>query len=363
MIPIAKPLIGDEEIEAVIKTMRDGTLAQGEGVKRFEEAFAEYIGTKYAVAVNSGTAALHVALLSHEIAEGDEVITTSFTFISTANSMLFVGAKPVFSDVREEDFNIDPDGIMEKITPKTIAIIPVHLYGHPAEMKAIGEMAEDHNIIVIEDACQAHGARIDDRMVGSFGTGCFSFYPTKNMTTGEGGMITTDDEAVCEKARMIRSHGSKVRYKHEMLGYNVRMTDIGAVMGFEQLKKLSSFTKRRQENAKYLSGKLKLKGIITPRVLDGCEHVFHQYTIRVTEESDITRDDLVRVLNEEGIDTGIHYPIPIHKQPFYLDMGYNDHLPVSEKLASQVVSLPIHPSISNKDLDYISDVIREALGT
>ncbi|MDY6931591.1 MAG: DegT/DnrJ/EryC1/StrS family aminotransferase, partial [Halobacteriota archaeon] len=255
MIPIAKPQIGEEEIEAVTKTLKSGSLAQGDGVNRFEEAFSEYVGTKHSIAINSGTAALHVALLSHEISAGDEVITTPFSFISTANSILFVGAKPIFADICEEDFNIDPNCILEKITKKTKAIIPVHLYGHPADMKAIMEIAEDHKLTVVEDACQAHGAKINKKMVGSFGSGCFSFYPTKNMTTGEGGMITTDDDLVADRARMIRSHGAKIRYQHEMLGYNVRMTDISAVMGIEQLKKLDGFTKRRQDNSKYLSEK------------------------------------------------------------------------------------------------------------
>ncbi|MDY6865176.1 MAG: DegT/DnrJ/EryC1/StrS family aminotransferase [Halobacteriota archaeon] len=361
MIPIAKPLIEDDEIDAVTRTLKSGSLAQGDGVKRFEDAFAGFIGTKYAIAINSGTAALHVALLSHRISEGDEVITTPFSFISTANSILFVGAKPVFADIREEDFNIDPNCILEKITKKTKAIIPVHLYGHPADMKTIMEIAEDHNLTVVEDACQAHGAKIKGRMVGSYGSGCFSFYPTKNMTTGEGGMITTDDDLVADRARMIRSHGAKIRYQHEMLGYNVRMTDISAVMGIEQLKKLDGFTKRRQDNAGYLSDKLKLKGILTPKVRDGCEHVFHQYTIRVTGDCVITRDNLVSALTEGGVGTGIHYSVPIHKQPFYQDLGYNEEYAVSELMADQVISLPIHPSVEESDLDHISKVIKKAV--
>ena len=361
MIPIAKPLIGDEETDAVMKTLKSGSLAQGDGVNRFEDAFAGFVGTKYAIAINSGTAALHVALLSHGLSEGDEVITTPFSFISTANSILFVGAKPVFADVREEDFNIDPECILEKLTKKTKAIIPVHLYGHPADMKFIMEIAEDHNLTVVEDACQAHGAKIDGRVVGSYGSGCFSFYPTKNMTTGEGGMITTDDDLVADRARMIRSHGAKIRYQHEMLGYNVRMTDISAVIGIEQLKKLNDFTKRRQENAKYLSDMLQFKGILTPGVRDGCEHVFHQYTIRVTDDSGISRDDLVSALAEGGVGTGIHYSVPIHKQPFYKDLGYNEEYALSELMAEQVISLPIHPSVKTHDLDYISEVIKKAL--
>src|SRR3989304_7131173 len=252
MIPIAKPLIGEEEINAVTEVLRSGTIAEGQKVKDFEAEFAKYTGTSYAVAVNSGTAALHVALLAHNISTDDEVITTPFSFVATSNSVIFTGARPVFADIDENTFNIDPESIIEKITSKTKAIIPVHLYGQAADMKSIMEIADDHDLIVIEDACQAHGAEFDGKKAGSFGTGTFSFYPTKNMTTGEGGMITTDDKIVSERARMIRSHGSKQRYYHEMLGYNLRMTDISAALGLVQLKRLDDFNEARIKNAGYL---------------------------------------------------------------------------------------------------------------
>lgn len=357
MIPIAKPIIGDEEINAVVKALRSGNVAQGEAVNQFEVDFASFIGTKYAVAVNSGTAALHIALLSNGIGEGDEVITTPFTFISTANSILFVRAKPIFADISEDNFNINPNDILEKITKKTKAIVPVHLYGQSADMKAICEIAKEHNLAVIEDACQAHGAKFENKKVGSFGEGCFSFYPTKNMITGEGGMITTNSKETAEKARIFRSHGSSKRYFHETIGYNMRMTDIGAQIGLEQLKKLPDFTKKRQKNAAHLSSKIKRKGIITPAVKDGCEHVFHQYTIRVTEDSSVERDVFIKLLDENGVGTGVYYPIPIHKQPFYLDLGYNDSLPISENMASEVISLPVHPSVDESDLGYIANVL------
>ena len=354
MIPIAKPLLGADEVQAVTDAIMSGIIAEGPRVADFERAFADLIGVEHAIAVNSGTAALHAALLAHGIGDGDEVITTPFTFIATSNSVLFTGAKPIFADIEEDTFNIDPDAIMEKITPKTKAILPVHLYGHPAEMNAIMEIVEDHNLAVIGDACQAHGAVYDGKKVGSFGTGTFSFYPTKNMTTSEGGIITTNDQDVADRARMIRSHGSKERYVHEMLGYNFRMTDISASIGLVQVKKLEEFTIQRQSNAEYLSEGLKgVDGITVPIVRKNCEHVFHQYTIRAYE-----RDELVKILNENGVGTGVYYPIPTHKQPFYQELGYNDPLPESERAANEVISLPVHPSVTRDELDYIIDVIK-----
>jgi dTDP-4-amino-4,6-dideoxygalactose transaminase len=360
MIPIAKPIIGEDEISAVVEVMRSGVIAEGQKVKDFETAFADYVGTSYAVAVNSGTAALHAALLAHGIGNGDEVITPPFTFAATSNSVLFTGAKPVFADIKEDTFNIDPERIIEKITPKTKAIIPVHLYGQSADMKSIMEIAHDHDLVIIEDACQAHGATFEGKKVGSFGTGTFSFYPTKNMTTGEGGIITTDDKTIAEKAKMIRSHGSRQRYYHEMLGYNLRMTDIAAAIGLVQLKKVDGFNDSRIKNAQYLSKSLNdIKEISLPYIDRRCKHVFHQYTVRI--RNDISRDEIVSLLNKKGIGTGIYYPLPIHKQPYYKDLGYSDSLPVSEKVSEEVFSLPVHPSINKTDLDTISEILREIL--
>lgn len=361
MIPIARPVIDEQEIEAVTEVLRSGVIAEGQKVRDFEAAFAEYAGTEHAVAVNSGTAALHAALLAHDIGSGDEVITTPFTFISTANSVLFTGARPVFADIREDTFNIDPESIVEKITSRTKAIIPVHLYGHPADMKSIMETAEDHDLTVIEDACQAHGATYKGKKVGSFGTGTFSFYPTKNMTTGEGGIITTNDTDAAERARMIRSHGSRKRYVHELLGYNLRMTDIAAALGLIQLQKVERFNNIRINNAGYLNERLgRIKGLKTPYSEKYCRHVFHQYTVRVTGEL-ISRDEVVSALSENGIGSGIYYPVPVHKQPIYKEMGFDDSLPVSEKAAQEVLSLPIHPSVSRADLDFICENMYEIL--
>jgi len=355
MIPIAKPMLGKEEIDAVTEVLSSGMIAQGPKVEEFELAFAEYTGCEYAAAVNSGTAALHIALLAHGIGKGAEVITSPFSFIATANSILYTGAKPVFADVESDTYNIDPEKIQEKITPKTRAIMPVHLYGHPADMKAIMEIAADNKLIVIEDACQSHGAECLGKKVGSFETGAFSFYPTKNMTTSEGGMLTTNEKEIAEKAKMIRAHGSKVRYLHEVLGFNLRMTDIAAAIGLVQLGKLQGFTAARQKNAEILSAGLReISEIVPPITKAGCTHVFHQYTIRAEK-----RDQLEAFLKEKQIGTGVHYPISIHKQPVYRELGYKDSLPVSEKATEEVLSLPVHPALSRTDLQEVVEATKE----
>ena len=355
MIPIARPLLGKEEIDAVTEVLSSGMIAQGPKVEEFELAFSEYTGCEYAAAVNSGTAALHIALLAHDIGKEDEVITSPFTFIATANSILYTGAKPVFADIEPDTYNIDPEKIKEKINSKTKAIMPVHLYGQSADMKAIMEIAEDYKLVVIEDACQAHGAECLGKKAGSFGTGAFSFYPTKNMTTSEGGIITTSDREIAEKSKMIRAHGSRVRYLHEMLGFNLRMTDIAAAIGLAQLEKLDGFNASRQKNAAMLSEGLKsISGIVPATTREGYTHVFHQYTIRAQN-----RDKLADFLKEKGIGTGVHYPIPIHKQPYYMELGYKDSLPISDKAAEEVLSLPVHPALSRDDVLKVIKEVKE----
>lgn len=359
MIPIAKPLIGQEEINGVVRVLQSGTLAEGPRVKEFEEEFASYAGVKHAIAVNSGTAALLVALQAKGIGKGDEVIVPPFTFIATANAVLFAGAKPVFADVDPETFNIDPARIREKITKQTRAIIPVDLYGQTAAMDLIMDLAEDHGLAVIEDACQAHGASIHGKKAGSFDVGCFSFYPTKNMTTSEGGMITSDDRAFDDKARMLRSHGSRIRYYHELLGFNLRMTDISAAIGLAQMKKIDDYNNRRISNAALLTEKLQgIPGIVVPSVRPGYRHVFHQYTIKVTPDFHLSRDEVIQRLNAAGIGTGVYYPVPIHQQQLYLELGFVDSCPVSEMLSQQVISLPVHPSVTEQDIDFIARAIR-----
>lgn len=363
MIPIAKPLIGQEEIDGVMNVMRSGVIAEGPKVKEFEDAFKDYVGVEHAVAVNSGTAALHVALLARGIGKGDEVITTPFTFIATANSILYTGARPVFTDIEPETFNIDPTGIESKITQRTKAILPVDIYGHPADMKAILDIAKTYDLAVIEDACQAHGASYHGKKAGSFDVGCFSFYPTKNMTAGEGGIITCNDEKLAEKARVIRSHGSRVKYYHDILGFNMRMTDIGAAIGLAQLKKVEEFNKKRIENAMFLTELLKgVDGIETPTVRPDCRHVFHQYTVRVTDAFPMGRDELSRKLNKAGIGNSIFYPVPVHRQQLYRELGYSESLPVSERASKEVISLPVHPSLTKEDLEKVASTIQKIKG-
>lgn len=360
MISIAHPSIGEEEKKAVLEVLNSGMIAQGPKVEELEKEFAKFIGTKYAVATSSGTTALHVALLALGIGPGDEVITSPFTFIASANSILYTGARPVFIDIDEKTYNLDPALIEEKITPKTKAIMPIHLYGQSADMDKISEIAKKHNLLIIEDACQAHGATHNGKKVGSLGNaGCFSFYPTKNMTTGEGGIITTDSQDVYEKSQVFRAHGSKIKYYHEVLGFNFRLTDIGAAIGIEQLKKLPGFNLKRQENAKILTEGLKdIEGLLTPEISVGNEHVFHQYTVRFSGFKK-TRDEVNQILNEKEIGTGVHYPLPIHKQEVYKNLGYSDSLPISEKVSQEVLSLPVHPFLKEEDLKEIIRVIKE----
>ncbi len=357
MIPIAKPNIGEEEKKAVLDVLSSGMIAQGKKVLELEEDFAKYVGVKHAIATNNGTTALHCALLAQGLKPGDEVITTPFTFISCANSILYCGAKPVFVDINEATYNIDPSLIEQKITDKTKAIMPVHLFGNPCDMHEILRIAKSNNLFILEDAAQAHGAMISDRKVGSFSSGVFSFYPTKNMTTGEGGMITTDDKEVNERARLIRDHGSKVRYYHDLVGYNYRMTDICAAIGIEQLKKLEFFNQRRIENANYITNKLsEIPSVITPNITENTRHVFHQYTIRVNQ-----RDKLIASLLDAGIGHSIFYPVPINEQKVYRDLGYVNDTPVASKISKEVISLPVHPLVTRQDIDKIAQVISKCL--
>lgn len=356
MIPIARPLMGSEELAAVTGVLTSGQLAQGERVAAFERRFAELCQVKEAIAVSSGTAALHLALLAHGIGPGDEVITTPFSFAATANTILLVGATPVFVDIEPDSYNIDPALVEAAITPRTRAIMPVHLYGNPCDMDRLGRVAAAHHLVVIEDACQAHAAAIRGKPVGSFGTGCFSFYATKNMTTGEGGMITTDDPEIAASARLWRSHGQQQRYHHIALGYNLRMTDIQAALGLAQLEKLEAWTEQRIANAALLTARLQ-EGVQVPVVRPGYRHVYHQYTIRVSGN----RSTWLQALAERGIGTAVHYPCPIHQQPFYRERGFATVLPVAEATAKQILSLPVHPALSEQELATITrEVMRYA---
>lgn len=353
MIPVSRPLIGPEEEEAVLAVLRSGVIAQGPQVERFEAAFAAFCGTRYAVAVSSGTTALHLALLAHGIGPGDEVITSPFSFVATGNSVLMAGARPVFVDIDAHTFNLDPAQIAAAITPRTRAIMPVHLYGHPAEMAAIGALAAQHGLAVIEDAAQAVGARYHDQPVGSFGTGCFSLYATKNITSAEGGMITTSDEQIADRLRLLRSHGSRTRYYHELLGYNFRMTDLHAAVGLAQLAKSERFTEARIANAAYLDRAINNPALTRPFVRAGVRHVYHQYTVRITGD----RDEAARQLATAGVGTAVFYPLMIPQQPLYRDRGYDDALPVAERASREVLALPVHPSLSADELRQIATAV------
>ncbi len=370
-IPIARPLLGTEEEDAVLRVLVSGQLAQGEHVAAFERRFAEVCRVREAVAVSSGTAALHLALLAHDIGPGDEVITSAFSFAATANAVLLAGATPVFVDIERDTYTIDPALVEAALTPRTKAIMPVHLYGHPCEMQRLGSLAAIHGLVIIEDACQAHAAAIDGKPVGSFGTGCFSFYATKNMTTGEGGMVTTNDPGVAERVRLLRSHGQQERYLHTTLGYNLRMTEMQGALGLVQVEKLEQFTEQRIANAAFLTERLG-GSVHTPIARPGYRHVYHQYTIRVPEH----REGWAMRLRSRGIGTAVHYPLAIHQQPFYRDhrgiwrcIGApakmsaerttgDVRLPVTEMAAEQVLSLPVHPALSREDLSTIAREVR-----
>jgi len=354
MIPISKPYIGDEEKQAVMDVLSSGMIVQGPRTAQFEEKFSKISNTKYAIATSSGTSALHIALLAHGIKPGDEVITSPFTFFATISSILYVGATPIFVDIEEDTFNIDPDKIEEAITPKTKAILPVHLYGYPCNMGRIMEIAKKHGLVIIEDAAQAVSATYQGVSVGSFGTGCFSLYATKNIMSGEGGMITTNDENIANRCKMIRNHGMQRRYYHEMLGYNLRMTDLHAAIGLVQIDRLSGFNQKRKENAAYYQANI--NSVFTPSVKDGYSHVWHQYTIRVQGD----RDGAIKKLTEAGVGTGIFYPIPAYRQQPVLDLGYgNVNLPITEKIVKEVISIPVHPQLSQADLEKVVEEVNK----
>jgi len=361
-IPIAAPQIGAEERQAVMAVLDSGQLAQGPVTAEFERAFANWCGVRNAIAVSSGTAALHLLLMAHGLKEGDEVITSPFTFAASANAALFVGARPVFVDVEPDTGNLDPDLVEAAITARTRAIMPVDLYGHPAAIPEFRTIADRHGLLLIEDACQSHGATINGRKTGALGvSAAFSFYPTKNMTTGEGGMVTTDDDDFAAHLRPLREHGARTRYLHEVLGFNYRMTDIASAIGVAQLSKLDGFIAKRRHNAKLLTEGLKdADGLMVPVERSGYTHVYHQYTVRIPEG----RDQVQQRLRELGIGTAVHYPMTVPHQPLYQSLGYEpDSTPVAEMLAGQVLSLPVHPALDGDDIERITGAVLEAVET
>lgn len=354
MIPIARPLLGEEEAAAAARVICSGMLASGPEVAAFEDEFAAYTGVRHAIAVSNGTTALHAALLGTGIGPGDEVIVPSFTFIATATAVSMCGAVPVFADVQRDLFTLDTEALAPLVTDRTKAIIGVHLFGQPFDLGPALDLCADRDLILIEDAAQAHGAEWRGRRVGSLGTaGCFSFYPTKNMTTGEGGMVTTDDDALERRIRRLINHGQAEKYLHTGLGYNYRMTDIGGAIGRVQLRRLPGFNERRQENGAYLSAHLDARGIVPPAVGSDRTHVYHQYVVTVTDDCPLSRDELMTYLRDRGIGSAVHYPIPVHEQPLYRGTALPGACPVATDLAGRVLSLPVHPGIGPVERDAI----------
>jgi len=355
MIPAAKPIIGDDERAAVDRVLKSGMLAQGPEVAAFEEEFSKHVGGRHCVAMNSGTSALHLAFIAAGIERGDEVIVPSFSFAATANSVVLAGGVPVFADIDPKTFNIDPDHAESLITSKTKAIMPVHLYGHIAAMDRFDEIGKKHGILILEDAAQGHLASLNGKNSGEFGLcASFSFYPTKNMTAGEGGMVVTPDAEVARMLRLLRNQGQEIRYKNEVVGFNTRMTDIHAAIGRVQLGKLPGWTKTRQENAAYLDANL--KNVVTPFVAPGSTHSYHQYTIRIPGGDAAKRDEFMKRIGEKGVGSGVYYPTPIHRLPSF---GLTLDLPETELVIKECVSLPVHPSLTKEELETIVSVVNE----
>lgn len=361
MIPIAKPNFGDEEKRAVLEVLESGVLAQGPRVKAFEDAFAEYEGRRHAVAVCNGTAALHVAMLAHGIGKGQEVLIPPLTFFASAATVIHCGARPKFADIEEDTYTLDPGKARKAVTAKTRAIMPVHLFGQTATMDPIRELAAERDLLVIEDACQAHGAQYMGRKAGALGhTACFSFYPTKNMTTTEGGMIVTDDDAVAETCRMLRDQGQSAKYVHDLIGFNLRMTEVCAAIGLVQLRRLDEFVRRRRETAKVLTERLgAAKGLVPPAERPDRVHAFYQYVVRATAKFPIPRDDLVKFLNERGVGARASYPVPVYAQKALAGLKHR-RCRVAERAIPQLLELPVHPLVSDADREVIVAAVLEA---
>ena len=359
-VPAAKPVIGEEEIAAAVRVLRSGSVVQGPEVAAFEAEFAALVGGRHCVAVNSGTSALLLALHALRIGPGDEVIVPSFTFAATANAVRLAGAVPVFADIDPDSFCLDPDAVAAAIGPRTAAVMPVHLYGHPADMGRIAELADAHHLAVVEDAAQAHAATLHGTPVGAFGdAACFSFYPTKNMHALEGGMVVTPDADVARQLRLLRNQGMEQRYANEIVGYNLRLTDVAAAIGREQLRKLPAWTERRRANAAKLDAALagNALGLGTPHVAGGATHVYHQYTVRVPAQH---RDALQAHLTRQRVGSAVYYPTPVHRlKPFAAGKTGLDESALTETLraAAEVLSLPVHPSLADGDLERIAAAV------
>lgn len=364
-IAITAPRFGEVEERAVVDVLRSGHLAQGPVVERLEESFADLTGVTHAIAVSSGTAALVAVLEALGLGPGDEVITSPFTFVATLNAILESGATARFADIDPSDFTLDPEHVEARLTDRTRAILPVHLYGQPAAMDRIGAIARHHGVAIVEDGAQAPGATVAGRPVGSFGVGCFSLYATKNVAAGEGGIVTTDDAAVADRLRLLRNQGMRSQYAYEIAGHNYRLTDLQAAVALPQLARLEERTARRNHNARRLSRGLSgIPGLTTPEVVAGRSHVFHQYTVRITRDAPLTRDVLADRLGALGIGTAVYYPAVVFDAPCHREHPavVLDAVPEADAAAREVLSLPVHPWLSAGELDRIIDAVRTCFG-
>lgn len=363
MIPITVVEFGTAEEDLVLEVLRSGSVAQGPVVARFEEAFASLVGTKHAVAVNNGTTALVAAMQVLDLEPGDEVLTSPFTFVATLNAILEAGATATFADIDELDYNVTASTLAEGLTDRTRVLLPVHLYGQAADTAPIADLAADRGLALVEDTAQSHGATVDGRGAGSFGLGTFSFYATKNLTTGEGGMITTDDDTIADRLRVLRNQGMRARYQYEVAGHNYRMTDLQAALALPQLDRYAGVVAARQANAARLTEGLSgIAGIIPPAVAPGRHHVWHQYTLRVDTTAGIDRDAFVDSLHAGGVGAGVYYPKLVFDYDCY--RGRDDvrigSYPVAERIVREVVSLPVHPHLTSDQLDHIIATVADA---
>jgi perosamine synthetase len=361
-IRITEVHIGDEEKRAVLRVLDSGQLAQGPMVAELERQFAEICGVPHAIAVSNGTVALVAALQALGLGPGDEVITTPFSFAATLNAILESGATARFADIRD-DFTLDPESAAKLVNERTRAIMPVHLYGQPADMPAFTALAEQAGLHVIEDSAQAHGAAVGERMTGSFGVGCFSLYATKNVQCGEGGLITTADDALADRLRLLRNQGTRAPYQYEVPGHNWRLTDMQAAIAVPQLARLAATNATRRAHAERLSAGLAgLPGLITPVEVAGRTHVWHQYTVRVTDDAPLSRDALAKYLREAEIGCGLYYPALMYDYDCYAGHPgiVTDPTPQAARITGQVLSLPVHQYLSEGDLDRIVATVRQA---
>ncbi len=362
-IAIACPYLGEEEQRAVLEVLASGQLVQGEQVAEFERRFAAAHGARHGVATSNGTTALTAALLAHEIGPGDEVIVPAFSFFATASAVVATGAVPRFADIDPETYALSVEAAEAAITPRTRAIMPVHLFGHPADLPRFAALCARRGLLLLEDAAQAHLAAIDGRHVGTWGTAAFSFHPSKNMTTTEGGMVLTSDDAVADRLRRIRNQGMSAPYRHEVMGFNLRMTNLCGAIGLCQLARLPRWTAQRERNADAYRARLERVG--NPIVRPGCRHVFHQYTVRAPAGLD--RDALVARLRERGIEARVYYPLGIHQQPAmrrrYAELGLPEaSLPETERACREVLSLPVHPQLTPAQIETVIAEVNAACG-